>query len=179
MAFGGAVSVDHRGCELGVAQGAWDETGIDAGSEPMGGGGRPAGRDGDTCFGHAGTVFGCAEGPLDTAPTQWGGRGWPVEVSAPGGRKEPGRVPMGLPGGAEQRQGILGQGDVPVCGALAAVAIALEARAITGGHLQAEGCMASEAHAVDGGAGELVVPRGGRLQEPPALLHTEDGGETV
>jgi hypothetical protein len=179
MAFVGEVSGDHRSFELGVTQGALDETGIDAGFEQMGGVGMPEGMDGYTGFGNAGTVFGFAEGPLDTAPTHWGGRGWTLELIAPGSRKEPGRVPMGFPGGAEQSQGILGQGDVPVFGALAAVDMDLEALAIEVRDLQGEGFLEPEAQAVDGGEGDLVVPGGSGGKEPPDLLHTEDGGETV
>ena len=179
MALVGEVEVDHRGCELGVAQGALDETGIDTGFEQMGGVGMPEGRDGDSGLVNAGTVFGVAEGPLDTAPTHWGGRGGTVELSAPGGRKEPGRVPMGFPGGAEQSQGILGQGDVPVFGALAAVDMDLEALAIDVRDLQGEGFLEPEAQAGDGGAVDRVVQGGSGGKEPPALLHTEDGGETV
>ena len=134
-----------------MTQVAWEETGLDAGCEQMGGVGMPEGRDGDTGFGPAGTVLGFAEGPLDTAPTHWEGRGWTVEVIAPGGRKEPGRVPRGFPGGAEQSQGILGQGDVPVFGALAAVERDLEALAIEVRDLQGAGFLEPEAQAGAGG----------------------------
>ena len=44
---------------------------------------------------------------------------------APGGGQEPGRVAMGVPGSAEQGQGLCGQGNLPVGGALAAVDLAL------------------------------------------------------
>ena len=86
---------------------------------------------------------------------------------------------MGFPGGAEQSQGILGQGDVPVFGALAAVDMDLEALAIDVRDLQGEGFLEPEAQAVDGGAVDLVVQGGSGGKEPPDLLHTEDGGETV
>ena len=39
--------------------------------------------------------------------------------------------------------------------------------------------MEPQSSAVDGGAGDLVVQGGGAREEPPDLLHTEDGGETV
>jgi hypothetical protein len=39
--------------------------------------------------------------------------------------------------------------------------------------------MKSEAHARDGGKGDLIGQRGGGREEPSDLLHTEDGGETV
>ena len=39
--------------------------------------------------------------------------------------------------------------------------------------------MEPQSSAVDGGTGDLVVHGGGGREEPPALCHTEDGGETV
>jgi hypothetical protein len=86
---------------------------------------------------------------------------------------------MGLPGGAEQRQRIGGQGDVPVCGALAAVDRDLETLAIEVRDLQGEGCMEPESHARDGGAGDVVVSGGGGGEESPDVLTTEHGWETV
>ena len=171
--------VEHGGFELGVPQGALDETGVHAGFEQMGGVGMPQGMDGDAHFGDAGSLFGCAEGALDTGATHGGGRRRTLVVIPPGGGKEPGGVPMGFPGGAEQREGLGGQGDVPVFGALAAVDMDLEALAIDVGDLQGEGFMEPEAQAIDGGEGDLVVQGGGGREEPPDLLHTEDGGETV
>jgi len=55
----------------------------------------------------------------------------------------------------------------------------LEALPIHIGDLQGEGCMEPEAQAIHGGEGDLVVQGRGRLEEPPALLHTEDSGELV
>jgi hypothetical protein len=57
--------------------------------------------------------------------------------------------------------------------------LALEALAIEGRDLEEEGCMEPEAQARDRGAGDLMVQGGGRLEEPPDLLHPEDGGEPV
>jgi len=86
---------------------------------------------------------------------------------------------MGCPGGAEESEGIDGQGDVPVFGTLPPLARDLEALASDGRDLEDEGCMEPEAHARDGGEGDLVVQGGRRGEEPLHLLHTEDGGETV
>ena len=86
---------------------------------------------------------------------------------------------MGVPGGTEQREGFGGQRDVAVFGARAAVDMDLEARAIESGDLQEEGFLESESHTVDGGKGDGVVEGCGGGEEPPDLLHTEDGGEMV
>ena len=64
--------------------------------------------DGDAHFGDAGPVFGDTEGALDTRATHRGGRCSTLGVIAPGGRKEPGGVPMGFPVGAQQREGLGG-----------------------------------------------------------------------
>jgi hypothetical protein len=84
---------------------------------------------------------------------------------------------MGFPIGAEQREGLGGQGDVPVLGALTALAMDLEALAVNIGDLQGKGFMESEAQARDGGEVDLVVQGCRRGEEPLNLLHTEDGGK--
>ncbi len=150
-----------------------------AGFEPRRGVGMPEGRDGHAGCGDPGTVCGSAEGALDTGAPQGRGSRRAVLLIAPSGGQEPGRVTGGFPGGAEQSEGLFGPGDVPVFGARAAVDMALEALAIDGGDVQGEGCMEPESSAGDSGAGDLVVQGGGGREEPPDLLHTEDGGETV
>ena len=175
----GEVSIDHGRLELGMSQGTLDEPGMHAGFEEVGGVRMPEGRDGHAHFGHAGTVLRGTEGALDTGPTPRGGRRRTVVVIAPSGGQEPGLVPVGFPGGAEQREGLRGQRDVPVLSPLAAVDMDLEARAINGRDLEGEGFLEPESQARDGGEGALVVEGGGRREEPPDLLHPQHGGETV
>lgn len=91
---------------------------------------RPQGRESDAGFGHASTVCGCAAGALDTGAPHGGGSRRTLGVIPPSGGQEPGGVPMSVPGGAEQREGLGGQGDVAVFGALAAVDLDLEALAV-------------------------------------------------
>jgi len=55
----------------------------------------------------------------------------------------------------------------------------LEALAINVGDLKGESFMEPESQAIDGGEVDLVVQRGGCLEEPPDLLKAEDGWETV
>jgi hypothetical protein len=173
----GAVSGDQRGVEGGVPQGALHEARLPPSCAQLGGRGMPQGVEGPAHCGQAGPVCGSTAGALDTAPPHGGSCGRTVEVSAPGSRQEPGRVAVRFPGGAEQSQGIRRPGDVPVCGARAAVDMALEALAITVGTLQEEGVMEPQSQALDGGAGDLVVERGGGRQESPHFLHTEASGE--
>jgi hypothetical protein len=153
----GEVEVDHGRFELGMPEVALDETGIHASFEQMGGVGMSQGMDSDAHFGDTGTLFGFTEGALDTAPTHGSSRGRALLVITPGGGKEPGLVTMGFPVGAEQREGIGGQRDVPVFGALATMDMDLEALAIDVRDLEGEGFMEPEAQAIDRGEVDLVV----------------------
>ena len=101
MPFMGEVEGEHGGFELGMSQVALHEAGMHASFEPMGGIRMAEGMDGDAHFGDTGSLFGCAEGALDTGAAHRGSRGRPLEVIAPGGGQEPGGVPMGFPVGAE------------------------------------------------------------------------------
>jgi len=127
-----------------MAQVALDEPGMHARFEQMRGIGMPEGRDGHTCFGDPGTVFGCAEGALDTGAPHGRGSRRAVFLIPPRGGKEPGLVTVGFPGGAEQSQRICGQGDVPVLSTLTAVDMDLETLAIDVGDLQEEGFLEPE-----------------------------------
>ena len=55
----------------------------------------------------------------------------------------------------------------------------LEALTIGVRDLEGEGFMEPEAQAIDGGEIDLIVEGGGRLEEPPDLLNTQHGRETV
>jgi hypothetical protein len=100
-------------------------------------------------------------------------------VIAPGGGKEPGWVTMGFPGGAEQREGIGRQGDVPVFGALATMDMDLEALSVNSGDLKEEGFMEPQAQTIDRGEVDLVVEGCSRLKDTSDFFNTEDSGEMV
>ena len=156
-----------------------DETGVEAGFEPMRGVSMPKGMDSHAPFGHAGTLCGFTEGALDAGPTHRVGGRRAVLVIAPGGGEEPGRVSMRFPVGSQESQGVVGQGDVAVFGALAAVDMDLEALAIAIGDLQGEGFVQPESQAIDSGEVDLVVHGCGRREETSDLLGTEEGWEPV
>jgi hypothetical protein len=86
---------------------------------------------------------------------------------------------MGFPVRAEEREGLGGQGDVAIFGALATVDMDLEAWAVNIRDLKVQGFMEAETQAIDGGQVDLVVERSGGRQEALDLLHTEHGGESV
>ena len=64
-------------------------------------------------------------------------------------------------------------------GALASVHMDLEALSVDVGDLQVEGFVEAKSQAIDGGAGDLVVPGCGSLEETSYLLGTEDGWQAV
>jgi hypothetical protein len=179
MPFMSEMEVEHGGFAWGMSQVALDEPRIDAGFQQRGGIRMAEGMNGHAGFGNVGTVFGFAESALDTRATHRSSRRRTLGMIPPGGRKEPGGVPMGFPGGAEQREGLGGQGDVAVLGALTAMDMDLEALTVNIGDLQGEGVMESESQAIDGGEVDLIVEGCGRLEEPPDLLDTEHGREPV
>src|SRR5262249_26420113 len=111
----------------------------------MGSVGMSEGRDGNTSFSEAGALFGFTEGPLATGATPGRKCRRTLLWIAPGRGKEPRRVTMGLPVGAEQRAGVFGPGDVPVLGALAAVDMALKPVAVNIGDLKVKGFLEPQA----------------------------------
>jgi hypothetical protein len=135
--------------------------------------------DGHAGFAHAGSLCGCAEGALDAGSTHGGGSRRTVLVIAPGGRKEPGGVTMGFPGGAQQRERICGQRDLTVLGALAAMDMDLEALSVNIGDLQEEGFMEPKAQTIDCGEVDLSVERCSRLEDTSDFFNTEDSGKMV
>jgi hypothetical protein len=169
---------EHGRVEWGMAQGALAKSGMDASFEERGGGRMSEGRESHAQLGHASPLLGRTAGTLNAGAPQGRGRRGPWLVSPPGGGKEPGGVPRGLPGGAAESQRLGGQGDVPVCGAVATMDLALAALAINVGDLQGEGLMEPEAQTRDRGAGDLGVQRGGGREEPSDFFHTEESGET-
>ena len=108
MPFMGEVEGEHGGFELGMSQGALNEAGMHASFEQMGGIRMSEGMDGDAHCGDPSPLFCGAEGALDTGATHRGSRRRTLGMIPPGGGQEPGGVPMGLPGGAEQREGLGG-----------------------------------------------------------------------
>ena len=171
---GGEGEGDHRRCAWRVPEGALDAPGGDASCEQMGSVGLSEGMEGPPCVRDAGALFGLTAGTLDTGAPH-GRKCWrTLLLIAPGRGKEPRRVTMGCPGGAEPHEGVFGPGDVPVLGALAAVAMDLEALPVHVRDLQEAGFMKPEAQALDGREGDVVVHGGAdvRRRLPSSTLRT-------
>jgi hypothetical protein len=122
-------------------------------------------------------VCGGAAGARDTGAPPGRERRRTVWVSTPGGGQAPGGVTRGWPGASQPREGLGGQGDGPVWGAVTTMALDLEALAIAGRDRAGEGGREPEAQTLDGGAVHVVVDGGGGCQAAPDVLHTQHGGE--
>jgi hypothetical protein len=176
-ACGGEGEGDQWGVALGVPQGALHAPGRPTGVTQRGGGGLPPGRAGHAHVAQPGPVVRGPAGALDPGATHGRGRRRTWGVIAPGGGPEPGGVPRGCPGGAQQREGLGRQGDGAVVGALATLDRDLEALSVKSGDLQGEGGMAPQAPPLDRGAVDLGVEGGSRLQDPAACFNPADSGE--
>ena len=138
MAFVRQVEGEHGGFEVCMAHGTLQSAEVDARFEPMGGRGMAERMDADVSCEDASPLGRFAERALDTAAAHGSGRGGHVFVISPARRKEPGRVAMGFPGEAQERQGVMRQGDRAVLGARAAVDVEQVARAIDIAHLKGQ-----------------------------------------
>ena len=132
---------------------------VDTRFEQMGGIGMPEGMGADVSFADTGALFGFAKSALDAAAGHGGGGAGQVFVIASGGGKEPGGVAVGFPGGSQQVEGVIGQGDVAVLGALPPVHVDHVARAIDIAHLQGERFVEAQSTAVEGGEVDAIVQR--------------------
>ena len=179
MAFVRQVEGAHGGFEVGMAPRPLQSAEGDASCAPMGGRGMTERRDADVAFEDARPLGRCAASALDAAAAQGRGRGGQVWVIASRSGKEPGGVARGLPGEAQALQGVMRQGDRAVLGALAAVDVDQVARAIDSAHLQGKRFVQAQPTAVDGGAGDTMVPGGGGMEKTVHFFQAEQSRESV
>jgi hypothetical protein len=177
--FGGEMQGEPGGFEPRVPEVARHEAEGDAGFQERRGVGMAEGMDGNACFGNTGTLYGFAEGALDTSAAQGKGGGRSVFLIPPGGGTEPGGVTVCCPVDPQQLEGVLRQRDVSVFGAFASMDMHLEALGVNVGDLKREGFVEPESKAIDSGKIDLIVQGCGGLKKPPDFLDTEDGWETV
>ena len=138
---------------------------VDAGFEQRGGIAMAERMDPDVSFDDASPLGRFAESALDAAAAHGRGRGSHMFVIASARGKEPGGVAMGFPVEAQECQGRMRERDIAVLGALAAVDVDHVARAIDIAHLQGQRFVQAQPTAVDGGAGDTMVQRGGSVEE--------------
>jgi hypothetical protein len=119
----------------------------------------PEGRGADVSLADTGALFGCAKRALDAAAGPRGGGAGQVFLITASGWKEPGGVAVGFPGGAQQVEGGLGQGDIALLGPLTPVHMEHVARAIDIAHVQGERFVEAQSTAREGGAVDAMVQR--------------------
>ena len=168
-----------RGFELGMSQGALDESGSDAGFEQMGGGRMPEGRDGDAHGGDPGSLCGCAEGALDPGATHRGSRRRTVDVIAPGGGKEPGGCRGVVQEVRSSARVAAGKGTVPVFGAFATVDWTWRRWPSRSETWRERAAWSRRPKRETVGKETWLCKGVADVQESLDLLHTEDGGEPV
>lgn len=152
---------------------------VDAGFEQRGGIAMAERMDPDVSFDDASPLGRFADSALDAAAAHGRGRGSPVLVIASARGKEQGGVAMGFPGEAQECQGLMRERDIAVLRALAAVDVAHGARAIDIAHLQGKRFVQAQPTAVDGGAGDTLVPRGGSIEKTVPFVQAEESREAV
>src|SRR5580765_396378 len=102
---------------------------------------------------------------LDTGPAHGsGGGGGLLVILASGGKQQTGMA-VGFPVLAEQEQGLHGQGQDAVAGALAAMDMQHPTRAIDIADFQIQPLMEAQPATVDGSEIDLVVKGVGRFQD--------------
>ena len=140
-----------------MAHVALDDAQVDSGFEEVGGIGMTKRMDGDSLFTDGGIKFSATKSTLDTA---FGHGSLSVLCSCAAsaeGREEKARMAVGEPIAAQQMKSGLGQRDVAILGALAAVDMDHHAGAIDIGDFEMESLVQAQAAGIDGGQIGVVV----------------------
>ena len=153
----GEVEIEHGGFQLGMAHVALDDAQVDAGFEEMGGVGMTKGVYGNSLFTDSGIKLGATEGALDTAFGHGSLSLFCSCAASTEGREEKARMAVGEPIAAQELKSGLGQRDVAILGALAAVDMDHHAGAIDIGDFEMESLVQAQAAGIDGGQIGVVV----------------------
>src|SRR5262245_20067929 len=157
LALLGEVEIEHGGFELGMAHVALDDAQVDSGFEEMSGVGMTQRVYSNSLFTDCGIQLGAAEGALDTA---FGHGSLSLSGSfavSTESREQKLWMAVGEPIAAQQLKSGLGERDVAILGALAAVDMDHHAGAIDIGDFEMESFVESEAAGVDGGEVGIVA----------------------
>jgi hypothetical protein len=153
----GEVEIEHGGFQLGMAHVALDDAQVDSGFEEMGGIGMTKRMDGDSLFTDCGIKLGAAKGALDTAFGHGSLSLFSFCAASTEGREEKARMAVGEPIAAQELKSGLGQRDVAILGALAAVDMDHHAGAIDIGDFEMESLVQAQAAGIDSGQVGVVV----------------------
>ena len=121
LALLGEVEIEHSGFELGMAHVALDDAQVDSSFEEVGGVGMAQRVYGNSLFSDAGIKLGATESALDTTFSHGSLSLLCTCAASTKGREEKTGMAVGEPIAAQQLKSRLGQRDVAILGALAAV----------------------------------------------------------
>src|SRR3972149_12032267 len=147
----GEVEIEHGGLQLSVTQVALDGAQVDSGFKEVGGVGMAQRVYGNSLFTDGGLKFGATEGSLDAAFGHGSLRLLDSSTASAQGREEKAGMAVGGPIAAPQLKSSLGQSDVAILGALAAVDMDHHARAIDIGDFEMPRFVQAQAAGIDGG----------------------------
>jgi len=122
---------------------------------------------------------GSAQGVLDAVARHRGGGGGHPKTAPARSRKKPHGVAMGGPGVAEQREGLLGQGDRAVLRAFAIAHVDGHPGTSNIGDLQVGAFLESQATGIDGTQADALPREPPTLEDRAHCLHAEDDRERV
>jgi hypothetical protein len=153
----GEVEIEHGGFQLGMAHVALDDAQVDSGFEEMGGIGMTKRVYGNTLFMDCGIELGATESALDTAFGHGSLSLFCSRAASAEGWEEKARMAVGEPIAAQELKSGLGQRDVAILGAFAAVDMDHHAGAIDIGDFEMESLVQAQAAGIDGGQIGVVV----------------------
>ena len=153
----GKMEIEHGGFELGVSHVALDDAQVDSGFEEMGGVGMTKRMDRDSFFTDCSIKLGATKGALDTTFGHGSLSLFCSSAASTQGREEKAWVAVGEPIAAQEMESGLGQRDVAILGAFAAVDMDHHAGAIDIGDFEMESLVQAQAAGVDGGEVGIVV----------------------
>lgn len=130
-------------------------------------------------LGDAAGLQGRATGVLDAVARHGGGGGGPPTTAPARRRKKPHGVARGCPGVAEQRQGLLGEGDRAVLRALATAPVDDHPGPIKIGDLQVGAFLESQATGLEGTQADARARSPHTLADRAHFLHAEEDRELV
>jgi hypothetical protein len=175
LALLGEVEIEHGGFQSGVAQVALDDAQVDASFEEMSGVRMAQGVDGNALFEHPSGPHGLAKGALDAALGHRLGCLMGIVSLVTASREDKPGMAVSEPIAAQPMEGRLGQRDVAVLGALAAVDMDHHASGVDIGDFEVETFVKSQAAGVYGGKISIVLKGLDSGQNASDFFHAQDG----
>lgn len=178
MALGGQVQIDHGGVEAVMPEVLLDAANVDTGFEQMSGITVAKGMDGNPFF-KIELCHSPSQGALDGGFFHRHGCRGTFFAASPELWKDQAWVAMGRPIVTQGVQGDLGQGDIPVLGALAAMDMDAHALFVNIADLQVQGFVEPQSTGINGGEIGFVLRGGNGAENSLDFIDTEHRGQAV